>query len=62
MFDYSELIGLLNECESLHDKLKLAARKALASIDGAHFESHVIDQKIGSALGILLGADTPTTA
>jgi len=30
MFDYSELIGLLNECESLHDKLKLAARKALA--------------------------------
>ncbi|EKP0318869.1 hypothetical protein JFQ90_004156 [Aeromonas veronii] len=39
MFDYSELIGLLNECESLHDKLKLAAQKALVSIDGAHFET-----------------------
>ncbi|GKQ66637.1 GTPase [Aeromonas caviae] len=41
MFDYSELIGLLNECESLHDKLKLAAQKALVSIDGAHFETQV---------------------
>lgn len=39
MFDYSELIGLLNECESLHDKLKLAAQKALVSIDGARFET-----------------------
>lgn len=37
MFNYPELIGLLNECESLHDKLKLAAREALDSIGGASF-------------------------
>ena len=52
LFDESELIGLLNECESIRDRLKLAAHKALARIEGAHFDigqALVNEQKIFTA-------------